>query len=116
MTPAIIDRLMQEHTNLYVSLRVVGAPAPMHNKLLTPDGLDPAWRDLLVRRADRFMIGTDSFFAAAGREGTGPGYFFAQRNVPKLMAMRHALTLLPPETAGKIARDNALRIYRLGTQ
>jgi hypothetical protein len=116
MTPALIDRLMQAHANLFVSLRIVGAPAPMHNKLLTPDGLDPAWRDLLVRRADRFMIGTDSFFAAAGREGTGPGFVFAQRNVPKLMAMRRALSLLPPETAGKIARDNVLRVYRLGAR
>ena len=116
MTPALIDRLMQEHANLYVSLRIVGPGAPMHNKLLTPGGLDPAWRALLLRRADRFMIGTDSFFAAAGREGMGPGYFFAQRNVPKLTAMRHALSLLPPETAAKIARDNALRVYRLGSR
>jgi hypothetical protein len=112
MTPMAIDRLMQEHGNLFVSLRIVGSGAPMHNKLLAPGGLDPAWRSLLLRHPDRFVIGTDSFFAATGRVGTGPGFAFAQRNIPKLMAMRHALTLLPPGIATKIARDNALRIYR----
>jgi len=113
MTPATIDRLMQRHANLFVSLRVVGAPAPMHNKLLTSRGLDPAWQALLVRHADRFMIGTDSFFVAAGREGSGPGFFFARRNEPKLKATRHALSLLPPAIAVKVARDNAVRVYRL---
>jgi hypothetical protein len=111
MTPATIGRLMQAHANLFVSLRVMGADAPMHNKLLTPDGLDAKWHDLLVRRSDRFMIGTDTFFVAAGREGSGPGSFFAQRNVPKLRATRHFLALLPRDIAAKIANGNASRVY-----
>jgi predicted TIM-barrel fold metal-dependent hydrolase len=113
MTPSYIGRLMDSYPNLFVSLRVFGAAAPMHNKLLTSDGLDPAWRELLVRHADRFMIGSDSFFVAAGREHGGPGVTFARRNEPKLMATRRALSLLPPEVAVKIARDNAIRVYRL---
>jgi hypothetical protein len=102
---------MQRHANLYVSLRIVGAPAPLHNKLMHRRGLNRDWRDLLRRHSDRFMIGSDSFFVAAQRKGSGPGFIFAQRNVPKLRATRRALSLMPLDVAVKIAHANALRVY-----
>jgi predicted TIM-barrel fold metal-dependent hydrolase len=112
MTPAAIGRLMATHPNLFVSLRVVGWQAPVHNKVLAAGAIEPAWRDLLMRHPDRFMIGTDSFFAGANLTGGGPGLTFAQRNVPKLKAMIHFLSLLPSQVARKVARDNAERVYK----
>jgi hypothetical protein len=116
MTPATIGRLMDAHPNLYVSLRVVGAQAPMENKALGPDGLDPAWKELLTRHADRFVIGTDSFIvspAVQQRGASGAGIQFAERNAPKLMATNHFLSLLPADVVRRIGRENAVRIYRL---
>lgn len=113
MTPTAIGRLMDAHPNLHVSLRVVGAEAPLQNKVLAGGGLDPPWADLLARHADRFVIGTDSFMVAASVRGSGPGITFAQRNEPKLQATVHFLSLLPAEVARKVGRDNATRIYRL---
>lgn len=113
MTPAAIGRLMDTHPNLHVSLRIVGAQAPMQNKALAADGLDPAWAELLARHADRFVIGTDSFIVAPSIHGGGPGITFAQRNEPKLRATVHFLSLLPSEVARKVGRDNAARIYKL---
>lgn len=113
MTPAAIGRLMDAHPNLFVSLRIVGAQAPMMNKALTGDGLDPDWKELLTRHADRFMIGTDSFMVFASVRGGGPGVSFAERNTPKLQATVHFLSLLPPDVAAKIGRENAMRIYKL---
>jgi predicted TIM-barrel fold metal-dependent hydrolase len=113
MTPAAIGRLMDEHPNLFVSLRIVGPSAPMMNKALADTGLDPAWKALLTRHTDRFVIGTDSFMVSPDVHGGGPGVRFAERNTPKLHASVHFLSLLPLDMATRIGRDNALRIYRL---
>lgn len=113
MSAAAVGRLMGAHPNLYVSLRIVGAPAPLRNKVLTPTGLDPAWDALLTRHADRFVIGTDSFMVAPTTRGSGPGTTFAERNTPKLQATVHFLSLLSPDVARTIGRDNAIRLYKL---
>ncbi len=113
MSAALIGKLMDEHSNLYVSLRVVGSAAPMHNKLLGFGGIVPEWLNILNRHSDRFVIGSDSFFVSPSLRDSGPGTHFAQKNVPKLKATRHFLSLLPPSVARKIAQDNAVRIYGL---
>lgn len=84
----------------------------MLNKALTAAGLDPDWSDLLTRHADRFVIGTDSFMVAPSVRG-GPGATFARRTVPKLLATVRFLSLLPPDVARKVGRENAMRLYRL---
>ncbi len=113
MSSALVGDLMDEYSNLYVSLRVVGGGAPMHNKLLGFGDLVPEWLNILNRHSDRFVIGSDSFFVSPNLRGSGPGIRFAQTNVPKLRATRHFLSLLPPSVARKIARHNAVRIYGL---
>ena len=113
MTAAAIGKLMDAHANLFVSLRIVGAQAPVTNKALSGSGLDPEWSDLLVRHADRFVIGTDSFMVSPSMRGSGPGITFAQGNDPKLRATVHFLSLLPSDVANKIGRENAIRIYKL---
>jgi predicted TIM-barrel fold metal-dependent hydrolase len=113
MTPAAIGRLMDAHPNLYVSVRIVGPQAPVLNKALAGGGLDPAWADLLTRHADRLVIGTDSFMVASSARGSGPGITFAQRNRAKLEATNHFLSLLPPDVARKVGRDNAARLYKV---
>ena len=116
MTAQTIGALMDKHSNLFVSLRVHGEDSPMQNKLLKGGTLDPVWRDLLVLHADRFMIGTDSFYAAANLQAGGPGLSFAQRNIPKLEATMHFLSLLPPAVARRVAHDNAVHIYGLAVR
>lgn len=114
MSAATIGRLMDEHPNLYVSLRIHGVKSPMHNKVFAgAGGLDPEWRELLTKRAGRFVIGTDSFFASPNLRGYGPGQQFGERNEFRLHATLRLLSLLPPEVAQKIARENAARIYGL---
>jgi hypothetical protein len=113
MTPALVGKLLDEHLNLYVSLRVVGGRAPMLNKLLDFGDIVTEWVVVLKRHPDRFVIGSDSFFASPNLRGSGPGIRFGKRNVPKLRATKHFLSLLPPNVARKIARDNAVRIYGL---
>jgi hypothetical protein len=114
MSPALIGEMMDEHLNLYVSLRVVGSKAPMYNKLLGfGDIIVPEWSEILNRHSDRFVIGSDSFFVTPKLKGGGPGINFGQRNIPKLNATRHFLSLLPQSIAKEIAQENAIRIYGL---
>ena len=115
MTPLTVGSPMDRYSNLFVSLRVHGEGSPMQNKLLAGGALQPAWRELLVRHSDRFMIGTDSFYAGANLQGSGPGLTFAQRNVPRLKATIHFLSLLPSEVARNLAHRNAARVYRLAS-
>jgi hypothetical protein len=113
MTAATISDLMDDHPNLYLSLRVVGGRAPVANKLFAHGQLESRWLALLKRHPDRFVIGTDSFFAPPHLTGTGPGVEFSKRNTPKFKANRHFLSLLPATLARKVALENAVRIYRV---
>jgi len=92
-TPEIIDWLLEKHPNLWTELS--------HRTDVAPDGaLDPRWHDLLVRHADRFMVGT----------GTYNNEFWYQFRYT-LGAMRSWLAQLPPETARRIAYENANRLF-----
>lgn len=118
MTAALVGRLMDTHPNLYMSLRV--APPPMsvtplglriRNKLMDERGVDPAWLAVLRRHADRFVLGTDSFFVVEG--GVSPVGAFVAGNESKFLATNLFLSSLPRELARKIANENAARLYRL---
>jgi predicted TIM-barrel fold metal-dependent hydrolase len=113
MTATAIGRLMDAHGNLFVSLRIPPAQAPVHNKALTGAGLDPEWQEMFTRHADRFVIGTDAFMVSPSVRGRGPGISFAEKNVPAFHATVRLLSLLPPELARKIGRENAIRLYKL---
>lgn len=110
---ATIGGLMDKHPNLYVSLKVSGPRARTQNKLFSPGALDSAWRSVLSRHSDRFVIGTDNFYADP--KGSGPTIEFSKRAPPRLQATGVFLSLLPADLAQKIGRDNALRLYRLTT-
>jgi len=105
-------RLLKEHPNLYMSLRMAPGRQP-ENHPLTPSGeVKPGWRALLDEFSDRFVIGGDQFFVAPGLRG-GPAAVFAQRSA--IVRQRTALFLaaLPEPLARKIGYANAIRIYRI---
>ena len=105
-------QLLQQHSNLYMSLRL-GGGIPLNRPLTYGGELKSEWRALFDEFPDRFMLGTDSFHMGAGASGKGPGAMFSERNEPRLENSRRLLSQLPPELAVKIGRDNALAIYRL---
>lgn len=71
---------------------------------IAPGGtLAPAWRAVLIRHHDRFMIGTDTH--APGRWASYPDL---------IEAHRQWLTQLPREVAEAIAWRNAVRVFGSG--
>jgi Amidohydrolase len=113
LTAQRVSALMDRYPNLMMSLRVVGPQAPAHNKLFSGRDLDPDWLSVLKRHADRFVIGTDNFYA--GPDAAGPATItkFSQPNRPKMQATALFLSLIPRDLAEKIGWRNAVRIYKL---
>ena len=71
--------------------------------IMGEEGLVPAWRDLLIRHADRFMVGTDTF--------RDKDWFEYEALVAD---HRRWLSLLPRKIAEKIAYKNAHEIFGSG--
>jgi predicted TIM-barrel fold metal-dependent hydrolase len=113
-TAALVGRMMDRYPNLYVSLRPVPPRAPVMNKLFTAKRIDPAWRKVFTRHADRFVIGNDCFVLPPEVKSGGAPFEFSQSNDRRLRATRIFLGLLPPALARKFAYENAARLYKLG--
>jgi predicted TIM-barrel fold metal-dependent hydrolase len=102
-TPDVLDGLLARHTNLMVDLS--GMHFQRTPALATEKGpLDPAWKALIDRRPDRFMIGLDVWAAR----------LFEPAMLDRLMTWtRRILGELSPEAAARVAHRNAGRLYRL---
>ena len=95
--PEVIGKLLDGHDRLSAELSFRAAD-------MAPEGrLDPAWRALLVRHADRFMIGTDT-------------YLPSRWEIYGALIDEHRrwLALLPPAVAEAIAHGNAARRFGAG--
>jgi len=68
-TPTLVTRLMDSHSNLFMSLRpippqaAIANPMRFHNLILTPAGIAPDWLALFHKHADRFVMGSDCFLS-----------------------------------------------------
>jgi hypothetical protein len=121
LTPALIGRLMDAHPNLFMSLR----PLPLqgaannpfglrfYNLILSPSGIAADWLALLRKHADRFVVGSDSFFISATTDPDAAPALLGRGNQGRLTAAGTMLSQLPADLAAKIATDNPQRIYRI---
>lgn len=99
MTPDLVRRLLQAHSNLYCAIHE-------SRQILDENGkIREAWMKLITDYPDRFMIGADTFIGIPGKtKSKGPDMF------DKTWLM---LNQLPPDLAQKIGRTNAARVYGL---
>lgn len=101
---ALTRRLLGQNPNLYMSLKLV--PSPSDNSMpVSPQGVRPDWAALIAEFPDRFVIGSDSFFAAPGAGGPGTAF--------RLPPTKLLLEGLAPELAERVGWKNAARLYGL---
>jgi predicted TIM-barrel fold metal-dependent hydrolase len=102
-TPAALDALLVRHANLVIDLS--GMHFQRTPALATEKGpLDPAWKALIEKHRERFVIGIDVWAAR----------LFEPAMLDRLMAWtRRVLGELAPETAERVAHRNAARVFRL---
>ncbi|MFH0732586.1 MAG: amidohydrolase family protein [Candidatus Omnitrophota bacterium] len=110
LTPTLIRGLLNRHSNLYCAIWV-GA-AKMVTNTAGPGGINqivdenyqikPDWLSLFKDFPDRFVVGTDGFFASK------PGKLDSS-----IESTWKFIDTLPAEIKDKISGANAKRIYRL---
>lgn len=92
-----VGAMMDAHPNVWADLSFRA------DDIIDGEGLDAAWRELLIRHADRFMIGTDTFIEDRWRE------------YEAIVANHRAwLSLLPRDVAEMIAYRNAEKLFGPG--
>lgn len=100
--------LLQAHPNLFLllshanSLINDSSKQPWTN-IVQGGSLDPAWKALMLEYPGQFVLAFDNVFPEHWSE------LYARQ----VTIWRQALAELPPNLAGSIAHDNAVRIYRL---
>ena len=101
--PAALERLLERNANLMVDLS--GMHFQRTPSLAKEKGpLDPAWKTLITRKPDRFLMGLDV---------CGPPTF-EPAMLDRLMTWtRRVLGELPPAAAERVAWKNAAILYRL---
>ena len=107
---ALSHRLLSDHPNLYMSLKISPKGSQNENKLLPGGYSKPVsvkWLSVIKEFPDRFVIGSDSFFAEVGARGKAPGGM-TQFNGSYIAAF---LEKLPGDLATQIGRENAISIY-----
>jgi len=102
-TPAVLDGLLTRHANLMVDLS--GMHFQRTPALATEKGpLDPAWKALIDKRPERFLIGVDVWAAR----------LFEPAMLDRLLTWtRRILGELSPEAAERVAHRNATALFRL---
>ena len=107
-TPHLVTRLLTEHPNLYLSLR---PRSKRPGAILGTGERNDEWLAVIESFPDRFVMGSDSFFVQSTRGGAAQD--FAERLGSQTQAIRRVLQFLTPDTAQKVARGNAVRLYHL---
>lgn len=104
-TPVLCRDLLSKHPNLYMSFKLAPESLP-ETRPISEDRqtIKPEWLQLMKDFPDRFIIGTDQFYAAPGSRRIGP---------QKTEATKRLMTLLPPDLARRIGIENPIRIFNL---
>ncbi len=92
--PSVIGALLDRHPRVWADL------AFRAGEIASAGRLDPAWRELLLRHSDRFMVGTDTYIAS---RWAGYGALVEEH--------RRWLAELPRDVARAIAYENAARQF-----
>ena len=89
-----VGALMDKHASLWADLSY------RYGDVAAGGTLDPAWRALLIRHADRFMLGSDTWTTSRWEQVVG----MAEE-------ARKILKQLPPDVAEKLAYKNIERLF-----
>lgn len=94
---ATVGRVLDRHASVWTELSYRA------HDLMPGGAIEPDWRELLIRHADRFLIGSDTWAVDRWRSY---GHLIG--------AHRAWLAKLPGDVARKIAHENAERLFQPG--
>jgi len=113
MSPGEVDRLLTACPNVWgeLSARDRWRYGGMHPIVGNDGALAPAWRQLVMKYQDRFLVGSDPFFVGDqdAWEAANTGWDYLDKY---LGFHRTWLAALPKPVAQKLRWDNAMRFFR----
>jgi hypothetical protein len=98
-TVGLMRGLLAKHPNLYMSIKVTSRRPGLTTPFALFGGIRGEWLELFREFSDRFVIGSD--------------HFYDEDPALRMDPMRDFVNALPGELANKIARENAMALYRL---
>ena len=110
MTPELLDRLLHDHPNLFLSIRVLSLQQNRlegfkRNTITDPRGrLRPEWEKLFMDHPDRFMVGSDVFVGEPDSKREQPESFHE--------SWRAINNLLEPARS-KVSWKTAAEVYKV---
>lgn len=105
-SPALCAELLQRHPNLYMSFKITRDSRPETRPVTRDFRLKPEWMNLISAYPERFVIGSDEFYATPkGNVRIGPPR--------KAEGTEQLLAQLPPELARKVGYENAIHLFNL---
>jgi len=103
MSAELMDRLMAEHSNLYLQIHPVSRPLGSSTAIVDEYGtIRSEWLTLITTYADRIVMGSDEFFSG-------------ELETKSLDRIQHFLQQLPEDIATKIGCTNPVQIYGLSS-
>lgn len=100
-TVEVMRKLLEEHANLYMSLKISPESLAETRPIDTNGNLKDEWRQLFTDFSNRFVVGTDQHYSTEK---------LAEK---KWEGIKKILEQLPVETTKKIAYENAVEIFNL---
>ena len=100
-TPALMRRLLMEHSNLFMSLKIKKSGLRGISPIDRTRQIRNVWMGLLNDFPNRFMIGSDYKLKGKGLPGG------KSQQIP-----RNFLRQLPPRLAQKVGFENAKRVFK----
>jgi hypothetical protein len=102
MTPDLVRRLVEAHSNLYCQIAPEYRPLKSPTAIVDGSGtIRPAWLQVIEAHPDRFVLGTDTFY-----KGTA-------EDQKVLRMVQHFLGQLPADLALRIGCTNPVAVYGL---
>jgi len=103
-TVELNDRLMRDHSNLYMSFKISPKDSVEATRPIRDGKVKDEWLDLIRKYPDRFLVGADQFYLAEGAGQIGP------RSLEPTMAFFAAL---PVDLQRKLGQDNPISLFKL---
>jgi hypothetical protein len=102
-TILLMSELFDKHPNLFMSIKI-GRDSVPENRPVNEKGLKPEWLEFIRKYPDRFVIGSDEFFASPMISYSSPA---------RLETTFRFLYLLPHDLAYKVGYENPNHIFGL---
>jgi len=115
LQPSQVDEVMSQCPNVWSGMAARDPWRYINNQHTDESGkLLPEWKALMIKYANRFMVGSDTVWPVENLDGWSEADTGWQELSRFWRFHRGWLAQLPNDVAAKIQRENAMRLFKIG--